>query len=167
MIKNVPAALQGLFTILALSIALLSSGVAALAQQDADVTVIVKAKSKPAVLPTLLVMCDLACDWKLDGEDKGRIAEGGSAKVKVESGQHMVEAITENGVDQMRQPCTVKPAGQTMVSIELLPVVWARLVAEQKAREEEVQAQAAKEQAERHLAVRQEREAGARANCTG
>jgi hypothetical protein len=66
--------------------ALLITGAAARAQQDGDVTVIIKAKSKPAALPTLLVMCDLVCDWKLDGEVKGHIDAGGSAKVKVEPG---------------------------------------------------------------------------------
>ena len=69
--------------------ALLTTGLAARAQQDGDVTVIIKAKSKPATLPTLLVMCDLVCNWKLDGEVKGHIDAGGSVKVKVEPGQHM------------------------------------------------------------------------------
>ena len=59
--------------------ALLITGAAARAQQDGDVTVIIKAKSKPTALPTLLVMCDLVCDWKLDGEVKGHIDAGGSA----------------------------------------------------------------------------------------
>jgi hypothetical protein len=99
--------------------ALLTTGLAAHAQQDGDVTVIIKAKSKPATLPTLLVMCDLVCNWKLDGEVKGHIYAGGSVKVKVEPGQHMVEATTEDGVDWVKQPSTVKPTGQTMVNIEL------------------------------------------------
>jgi hypothetical protein len=51
-------------------------------------------KAKPAGA-TLLVMCDLACDWKLDGEAKGLIDAGGSAKAKVEFGQHLVIATTE------------------------------------------------------------------------
>ena len=92
--------------------ALLTSGAAVHAQQGGDVTVIIKAKSKPAALPTLLVMCDLACDWKLDGEVKGQIDAEGSAKVKVEPGQHMVEATTEDGVDQVKQPSIVKPTGR-------------------------------------------------------
>ena len=129
--------------------ALLPCGAAARAQQDADVTVIIKAKSKPTTLPTLLVLCDLVCDWKLDGEVKGRIDAGGSAKVKVEPGQHMVEATTEDGLDEVKQPSTVKPTGQTMVSIELQPIRDFRLIAQQQLRDEAVQAQAAKEQAER------------------
>ena len=121
-------------------------------------TVIIKAKSKPAVLPTLLVMCDLACDWKLDGESKGHINAGKGAKVNVEPGQHMVEATTEDGADQVTEPSTVKPTGQTMVNIELQPVRDARLIAEQGAMEEEMRDEAAQEQAAREQATSQERE---------
>jgi hypothetical protein len=119
------------------------------AQQDGDVTVIIKAKTKPADLPTLLVMCDMVCNWKLDGEAKGHIDAGGSAKVKVEPGQHMVEASTEDGVDLVKQPSTVKPTGQTMISIELWPIRYARLVGEQATRDAAAQAQAARAQSER------------------
>jgi hypothetical protein len=139
--KNQPA-------LLLVAAALLASGVAAHAQQDGDVTVVIKAKSKPAALSTLLVMCDMTCSWKLDGEPKGLIDSGKGAKVKVEPGQHMVEATTEDGVDQVKQPCTVKPTGQTMVSIEFQPIRDARLTAEQEAADkaaQEAQAEAARE----------------------
>ena len=143
--------------------ALLTSGVAARAQQDGDVTVIIKAKSKPAALPTLLVMCDLECNWKLDGEVKGHIDAGGSAKVKVEPGQHMVEAATEDGVDQLKQPSTVKPTGQTMVSIELWPIRYARLAAEREERDRAAQeAQANTERETREKAEQEARENAAR-----
>jgi hypothetical protein len=148
---------------LLVSIALLTSGAAASAQQDADVTVVIKAKSKPASLPTLLVMCDLVCNWKLDGQVKGHIDAGGSAKVKVEPGQHMVEATSEDEVDQVKQPSTVKPTGQTMVSIELWPIRYAWLVAEQEDRDKAVQeAQAKTERESREKAEREAREKAAR-----
>jgi len=124
--------------------ALLTTGAASLAQQDGDVTVIIKAKSKTAALPTLLVMCDLVCNWKLDGVAKGHIDAGGSAKVKVESGQHMVEATTEDGVDQAKQPTMVKPTGQTMVNLEFQPIRDARLSAEQDAMDKAAQEAQAK-----------------------
>ena len=124
---------------------LLTAGAAVFAQQDADVTVTIKAKSRTAVLPTLLVLCDLACNLNLDGEAKWHIDAGGSAKIKVEPGQHMVAATTEDGFDQVKQPSTVKPTGQTMVSIELWPIRYARLVAEQEA----LDAQRAAEQSEK------------------
>jgi len=138
-------------------IVLLTSG-SAHAQQDGDVKVIITAKSKPASLPTLLVMCDLVCNWKLDGEVKGQINAGGSAKVKVEPGQHMVEATTDDGVDQVKLPSTIKPTGQTMVSIELQPIRYARLISEQEKIDEAAKDQAAHEQAKRDLAERQNRE---------
>jgi len=93
-----------------------------------------KPVAKPAG-PTLLVMCDLACNWKLDGEAKGRIVAGGSAKAKVELGQHLVVAATEDGVDQVKQLSEVKTTGQTIVSLELKPVRDARLKTEQEARD--------------------------------
>jgi hypothetical protein len=138
--------------------ALLTSGAATNAQQDGDVKVIITAKSQPATLPTLLVMCDLVCNWKLDGEIKGQIDAGGSTKVKVEPGQHMVEGTTDDGVDQVKLPSIVKPTGQTMVSIELQPIRYARLIAEQEERDEAAKEQAAQERAERDLAERQNRE---------
>lgn len=141
------------FSAKAASVALLSLSIAvvvpAQAQQSGDVTVIIKAKSKPAALPTLLVMCDLACDWKLDGDAKGHIDAGKGAKAKIESGQHMVEAATEDGIDQVKQPVRVKPEGQTMVNIELEPIRDARLIAEQEAQDEAARAQAVRAQAER------------------
>ena len=144
--------------------ALLASGAAVRAQQGGDVTVIIKAKSKPSALPTLLVMCDLVCNWKLDGVVKGQIAEGGATKVKVDPGQHMVEATTEDGVDQVKQPSTVKSTGQTMVSIELWPIRYARLIGEQEAREKAAQeAQAKTEREAREKAEQEARDKAARA----
>ncbi len=134
---------------LLVSIALLASGAAARAQKGGGATVLIKAKPSPANLPTLLVMCDLACNWKLDGDAKGHIDAGKGVKMKVEPGQHMVEVTSEDGMDQVMQPCTVKPTGQTMVYIELWPIRYARFVAEYDAQDEAAQAQAAREQAER------------------
>jgi hypothetical protein len=101
----------------------------ALSQQDEGP--ILRPKPKPASA-TLLVMCDLACNWKLDGEVKGRIEAGGSAKAKVELGQHVVVAATEDGADQVKQLSEIKANGQTIVSIELEPVRDARLKAEKE-----------------------------------
>ncbi len=98
----------------------------ALAQQDEGPILRPKPQPKPAPSTTLLVICDLACDWKLDGEAKGRIEAGGSAKAKVEAGQHMVVAATEDGADQVQQLSQVKPGEQTVVSIELIPLRNAR-----------------------------------------
>ena len=129
----------------------------AAAQQDEGPILKPKAKPKPAGA-TLLVMCDLACDWKLDGVAQGRIEAGGSAKVKVELGQHLVLAVTVDGADQVKQVSEVKSSGQTLVNIELQPVRESRLKAEQEAREK-----AAKEAREKAAREQQERQAPAQA----
>jgi vacuolar-type H+-ATPase subunit H len=98
-----------------------------------------KPQHKPATSATLLVTCDLACNWKLDGEAKGRIEAGGSAKTKVEPGQHLVVAATEDGADQVQQLSEVKSGEQTVVSIALQQVRDARDKAVQQARDKAAQ----------------------------
>ena len=66
---------------------------------------------------TLLVMCDLACNWKLDGETKGRIDAGGAAKAKVELGQHALVAVTDDGLDKVGKDIEIKTAGQTIFRV--------------------------------------------------
>jgi hypothetical protein len=80
-------------------------------------------------------MCDVACKWKLDGEAKGTIAAGGSAKAPVEMGQHAVSGSTEDGADQIRQLVEIKQTGQTLLRVDLGPVRTARRQHEQQARE--------------------------------
>jgi hypothetical protein len=124
-----------------LAAALTTAAFPALAQQD-DIPIL-RPKSqitKPAGA-TLLVMCDLACNWTLDGETKGRIEAGDSAKAKVEIGQHIVIAVTEDGADKVKQFSEVKLSGQTVVSIELKHVRDARLKVEQQARDKTLQEQ--------------------------
>lgn len=104
---------------------------------------------KPA--PTQLVMCDLACNWKLDGEAKGSIEAGGSAKANVQFGQHIVVAVAEDGLDQAQQIIKVQEKGQTVVTFELKPVRQAGVKTEQEAQE-----QAAHEQQERERAAQEE-----------
>jgi hypothetical protein len=83
------------------------------------------------------VICDLSCNWMLDGEAKGSIEAGGSAKTKVEPGQHHVVAMTVDGMDQVQQSAKVEARGQSTVSIDLQPVRDARRKADQNAREKE------------------------------
>jgi hypothetical protein len=107
---------------------------------------------------TLLVVCDLTCNWKLDGEAKGSIEAAGSAKAKVQFGEHIVVAITEDGLDQAQQIIKVHEKGQTAVSIELEPVREARLKTEQEAKEKAKRAQQETERAEREKAARDQQE---------
>jgi len=130
------------------------------AQQDDGP--ILKPKPKPTMVPTLLVMCDLACNWKLDGETKGRIDAGASAKANIEIGQHVVDAATEDGIDKIQQLTEVNSGGLTVVSLKLQSVRDARLNAERKvadnaAREEaqqEAEVKAAREQAQQEADAR-------------
>ena len=68
-------------------------------QNEGPILLPKKPAAKPAAA-TLLVMCDLACNWKLDGEPKGHINAGGAARARVEFGQHVVVAATDDGADQ-------------------------------------------------------------------
>jgi hypothetical protein len=83
----------------------------------------------------LLIMCDMACNWKLDGEAKGRIEAGGSAMANVVLGQHVVAAATLDGLDKVEDEIEVKSAVQMIVHLALQPVRDARFKAEQEARD--------------------------------
>jgi hypothetical protein len=125
-------------------------------------------KPRPVAKPvtpsaTLLVICDLACNWKLDGKERGRIAAGDSASAMVELGEHIVIATTEDGQDIIQQIAEVKAAGQKVVILALQPVRAARLKAEQDARDKAAQEakaeQEAKDKSEREAREKAEKEA--------
>jgi len=115
--------------------ALVVAALSAQAQQDEGPILRPKVLPVKPTGPTLLVLCDLACNWKLDGEAKGRIQAGGSAKANVVLGQHVVVATTDDGADEVKLLSEVKSSGQTAVSIELKPVRDSRLKAEQEAKD--------------------------------
>jgi serine/threonine-protein kinase len=109
---------------------------------------------KPAANPAgvaLTVTCDLACDWKLDGEAKGRIDASGTARVKVETGRHALVAVTQDGLDRTETSCSVSGDGKAVAHLRLQSVRDARLKAEQVASDKaarEAKDRAAKEQQE-------------------
>jgi hypothetical protein len=98
---------------------------------------ILRPKTSPAkpAAPTLLVSCDLACNWTLDDTDKGHIDAGASVKAKVTAGQHTVAAETEDALDKAENPVKVNASGQTTAHIWLQPVRDARLKAEKDAKD--------------------------------
>jgi hypothetical protein len=98
---------------------------------------ILKPKPKPVTTATLVVMCDLACYWNLDGELEGIIALGESKKVPVSLGHHRFEAVTMDKLDVVVREIEIKTPGQTIVSIELQPVREARGKAAEARRHEE------------------------------
>jgi len=92
------------------------------------------ADAKPTV-GTLRVLCDLACNWTLDGQAKGSISAWGSGDVTVEVGQHVVAAATIDGNDRVVKPVDINSGGQTIVSVDLKSIREARLAAEKLAQE--------------------------------
>jgi TPR repeat protein len=143
----------------ALAAALTIRALSALAQQDEGPILRPKSATVKTVGATLLVICDLSCNWKLDGEAKGSIKAGGAAKTKVEPGQHLVVAMTVDGMDQVQQSAKVEAKGQSTVSIDLQPVRDARLKAEQNAREKEALEQEEERRAQEQATKDQEAEA--------
>ena len=76
---------------------------------------------------SVLVYCDMACNWKLDGESKGRIEAGSSARETVSMGQHLVNASTTDGADSLEREVDIRQAGQTLVRLEFTAQRQARL----------------------------------------
>jgi tetratricopeptide (TPR) repeat protein len=125
--RNRPACLSALL----LSALLLP----ALAQQDEGPILLPKKPvAKPAEEATLLVLCDLACNWKLDGKPHGSVSAGGSSSVPLSLGHHIAIAATLDGLDQLPGEIEIKTSGQTIVHFALQPVRDARLKSEQAAR---------------------------------
>jgi len=86
--------------------------------------------------PILVVSCDLACNWKLDGQAKGHIAAGGTARVTDEAGAvFQVEATTEDGADSTGRDGRVD-AQKIVVDLQLKPIRDARLKTEQGTRDQ-------------------------------
>jgi tetratricopeptide (TPR) repeat protein len=107
----------------------------ALAQQDEGPILLPKKPvAKPAAEATLLVLCDLACNWKLDGKPHGSVAAGGSSSVPLSLGHHIAVASTLDGLDQLPSEIEIKTPGQTIVHFALQPVRDARIKVEQVAR---------------------------------
>jgi hypothetical protein len=107
--------------------------ITATAQQDEGP--ILRPKKPPAKTAgaTLLVMCDLACDWKLDGKPLGHIEAGDSVTAPLSLGQHVIAATTEDGLDEAKKEIEIKIAGQMNVHLAIQPVRDARLKHEQEA----------------------------------
>ncbi|MGD0683043.1 MAG: DUF1566 domain-containing protein [Terracidiphilus sp.] len=134
----------------ALAAALTVAALTACAQEEGPILL---PKPKPVAKPagpTLLVTCDLACNWKLDGKLRGPIVAGDSATASVSLGQHVVVAVTTDGLDKMEKKLDIVAAKPTLVRIDLTPVRDARLKTEQEAKAE----QDARDKAQQEAQVR-------------
>jgi protein TonB len=76
---------------------------------------------------TLVVSCDLVCDWTLDDDDKGKIDAQGTVKVRVALGQHIVTAASEDGHDEIRKEIDVTAGAPAQIQFHLLKVRIERL----------------------------------------
>jgi len=122
--------------ILMIAVFVLGEGMAMAQQDDVPILHPKSQITKPASA-TLLVTCDLACNWKLDGEAKGRIEAGGSAKAKVKVGHHLVVASTEDGLDWYETELKLNNIEQTIVQAKLAPIRSTRLQKEELKRKDD------------------------------
>jgi hypothetical protein len=104
---------------------------AGLAYQDDGPILKPKRSPAPAAGATLLVICDLTCNWKLDGDDMEGLAAGTTKKVAVSIGQHLLNAYTQDGLDKIENQIEIKGRGQVIVRLELQAARVARLKAEE------------------------------------
>ena len=131
-----------------------------LAQQD-DVPILrPRIQTTKTVVATLLVICDLTCNWKLDGVMRGSIAAGEVAKTPLQLGKHLVGASTQDGLDKVETEIEIKTADQIIVHQILQTIRDARIKAEQeaqvKAQEQAVQEQSAREQQDKERQAREQ-----------
>ena len=68
---------------------------------------------------TLVVSCDLACSWKVDGEEKGMIQPGDAARAQVSPGDHVLVATSTDGRARTSQTVTGTAATSKLVSFSL------------------------------------------------
>lgn len=82
---------------------------------------------------TVLVVCDVACNWTLDGKTMGSLDGGEYKKAPVSLGHHVIGAVANGSADKVEQEVAIKSAAQVLVRLELQPVRNARVKAKQGA----------------------------------
>ncbi|HEX8710392.1 MAG TPA: hypothetical protein VF730_00875, partial [Terracidiphilus sp.] len=97
---------------------------------------------------SLMVICDVACTWSVDGKPGGSMAAETPATIVVDAGQHELIAATPDGLDKYQKQFHVSSGGQQSVMVELKQIrdarVQAEKIAEEKKEEEERKAAALK-----------------------
>jgi hypothetical protein len=77
---------------------------------------------------TLVVSCDLACSWSVDGIAQGTIQPGDATRTQVAPGDHMLIATTSDGRDRTSQNITGAANTSKVVALALKPVREERTV---------------------------------------
>ncbi len=78
---------------------------------------------------TLVVNCDVACGWKVDGEEKGTIQPGDAARAQVSPGDHVLVAISTDGRARASQTVVGDSGTSKLVSFSLQPIADSRSAA--------------------------------------
>jgi hypothetical protein len=92
----------------------------------------------------LLVTTDSDCDWRFDGKPRGRLRANESSTLATGFGQHLLEATTSDGKDELRVVVELHRTEQQVAAIEWGPIRQARLEqAEDERRAEELRKAAA------------------------
>jgi hypothetical protein len=68
---------------------------------------------------TLLVRTDMACSWRLDGEDKGKLDTEARVRVQVDMGERLIEAVATDGGYKWEKTVKVSEPQSMVVTIEL------------------------------------------------
>jgi hypothetical protein len=68
---------------------------------------------------TLVVSCDLACNWKVDGQDQGAIQPGDAARAQVPPGDHLLIATSPDGRARTSQTITGVGGTSKLVTFSL------------------------------------------------
>jgi len=72
----------------------------------------------PPTIGTLLLRPNTACRVIVDGEDVGHLAANQSKKISVELGEHLIEAVSEDGQNRWEDMISVGDSAQKVVTIE-------------------------------------------------
>jgi len=94
----------------------------------------------------LLVRADADCTVRVNGEAVATLSSGEAQVVRVDLGEHLVEAVANGGQDRWESIVEVPDRKQTIVSVELQPIIEEREEKEQKVAERKRQ-----EEAERRI----------------
>jgi hypothetical protein len=116
-----------------------------------------KAAPSPAPASILVVACDLACTWSLDGKPQERIEAGGMASVRAFPGDHIVTATSSDGLDHVRKIVTLENSRQSVLQIELQTLRDTRLKAQQEQLDAEARRRQQEQDRQQELARQQER----------
>jgi TPR repeat protein len=71
---------------------------------------------------TLVVNCNLACTWNVDGKDQGTVQPGGTGRAQVAPGDHVLVATAIDGDARTSQTVTGAPGASKFVTFSLQPV---------------------------------------------